>query len=386
MKKILSHWSTICIITTSIFITGCLDEFNPPEIANSETLLVVEGNISDVETNIKLTSTTPLGTDGLLPVDNANIQLESENTGSSNNLIPLGNGQYQLSATLGFNDKYRIRIETESDIYVSEFLELVSTPAIDSVGWEEVDDLFQVHVSTHDDSNQTRYYLWNFEETWLYRSRYTSNYIYGDSSLIPRRRDQRISTCWRTLSSTSILVGTTINLTEDVVFKEPLHRIVPEDNLKLSNTYSILVKQYALTEDAYNFWELLKKNSESLGTFFDPQPSQLPSNITCISNPDRQVIGFISASQEQQERIFVKRSDLPFRNIPFAPSSFCEIDTIENIPAEITDQFSSGINLATNEILDMFTGRITGYESVPRFCADCRVFGGETIEPDFWRN
>lgn len=372
------------ILGISLLLVSCLDEYNPPEITESETILVVEGNISDVETNIRLTSTSPLDAGALITVEDAIVSIESENGGTVGSLENTGGGFYTLKTNLSFNDSYRIKIEAESETYFSEYLNLLLTPPIDSVGWEEVDDVFQVHVSTHDNSNQTQYYLWNFEETWQYRSRFPSNYEFVDDGLIPRK--EQISTCWRSQPSTSILVATTVNLTENIVSKQPLIRIIPQDNLKLSNRYSILVKQFALSEDAYNFWELLKRNSESVGTFFDPQPSQLPSNIECTSDPSKSVIGYISASQQREQRIFVRRSDLPFRNIPFAPISFCEIDTIENTPDAISQQFKSGINLPTFELFNFFTGQIEGYESVPRGCADCRLFGGENVEPDFWRN
>lgn len=368
------------------FLTTCLDEYNPPEITNSETVLVVEGNISDTETRIRLTQTSNLSEDELIEVNNARVILENENGGFSVELTPESKGFYGVTVPLDNADKYRIQIQTEGNVYASEYLALLPTPTIDSVGWESVDDRFQVHISTRGDENSSRYYLWSFEETWLYRSRLPSNFIYEDNMVVPRPRDEQINTCWSTEKSTSILIGTTINLSQNVVSKLPLHVIEPTQNLKLSNRYSILVKQYAISKEAFEFWDLLKKNSESLGTFFDPQPSQLPTNLTCISNPEKAVIGFVAASQEQQERIFVNRSDLPFRNIPFATVSFCERDTIANSPQALQDKFASGTNLITFEIINMFSGQVVGYEGVTRSCADCRVFGGTNQEPDFWNN
>ena len=379
---------TIAVVISLFFLSACLDEYNPPEIVNSEPLLVVEGNISDVETSIRLSSTSTLGNNALVPVENAVVRLESENQGILENLTYTNNGQYSIENDLAFNDRYRIVIEAESDTYVSEYLDLLPTPKIDSVGWEQVDGVFQVHVSTHDDTQSTRYYLWEFEETWLYRSRYNSYFTYEEGEFFPRARDNQIYFCWKSEPSSAVLVGTTVNLTEDVIFKQPVQQIVPQDNLKLSNRYSILVKQYALTKEAYEFWELLKKNSESVGTFFDPQPSQLPTNINCTTDPNKQVIGYISASQVKEERLFVSRIDLPFDNIPFFPTSLCELDTVLFAEGqdEVELQFGGGFNLPTLEIVSLFSGIVIGFESAPRQCADCRIFGGTNQEPEFWRN
>jgi hypothetical protein len=80
---------------------------------------------------------------------------------------------------------------------------------------------------------------------------------------------------------------------------------------QLSVLYSIFVRQYALTEDGYNFLSLMQSNTESLGTIFDPQPSQLKGNIQCLTNPNEPVVGYVSAGTVQQQRIFISRNQLP---------------------------------------------------------------------------
>lgn len=385
MEGSINLYQVLSFLAIMIFMSACLDEYNPPEIVNSESVLVVEGNISDTGTAIRLTQTANLSEDVLIPVDNALVRIENEDGSFRFELSSGSEGFYNAIVPLAENDKYRIRIQAEGNEYVSEFLSLLPTPAIDSVGWESVDDRFQVHVSTQGDENSSRYYLWSFEETWMYSSRYPSFFIYRDGAPEPRTAEELISICWKTGSSTSIQIGTTINLEENVVSKQPIHVIEPTQNLKLSRRYSILVKQYAISKEAFEFWDLLKKNSESLGTFFDPQPSQLPTNLTCTNDPDKPVIGFLSASQVQEERIYVNRSDLPFRNIPFATVSSCELDTISRDPEDLRMAFASGINLITFEIFDD-TGLFVGYESAPRQCVDCRLFGGTTEEPEFWNN
>lgn len=318
MVNSLNNYRAILFLSIFFFTVACLDEYDTPQIKNSERLLVVEGNIGDRETSIRLSRANNLNDNMPFPVYYARVVLENE-SGSLNEVLSLtDNGLYHTEIALDTEDRYRIHIQDEGDEYVSEYLELLNTPRIDSIGWEDNVGVFQVHVSTHDENNNTRYYLWRFEETWRYRAISSSDNIYQGndetSEYIP---------CWRTEESTSIQIGSTINLVQDIVFKRPIHVIEPTASLRLSDRYSILIKQYAISKESFEFWQLLKQNTESLGTFFDPQPSQLPTNITCINNPDKPVIGFLSASKEQQERMFVNRRDLPFRNIPFASSFTC---------------------------------------------------------------
>jgi hypothetical protein len=74
--------------------------------------------------------------------------------------------------------------------------------------------------------------------------------------------------------------------------------------------YSILVKQYALTEDGYHYYQILKKNTESLGSIFDAQPSELTCNFHSLQDPTEIVIGFFSASSVVQKRIFIDKSQV----------------------------------------------------------------------------
>jgi len=59
--------------------------------------------------------------------------------------------------------------------------------------------------------------------------------------------------------------------------------------------YSIEVTQYALTPEAFTYWELLKKNTEQLGSIFDASPSSSLTNIAAINSKDL-VIGYVSVS------------------------------------------------------------------------------------------
>jgi len=317
MANSLNRYQTTLLICIILFFISCLDEYNPPQIQNSERILVVEGNIGDKETNIRLSRTNNLSSNTPFPVYYARVILEKESDGTDKVLEMIGDGLYHAKEDLNIGERYRVLIQDGDYEYVSEYLELLETPQIDSVGWEDNVGLFQVHVSTHDKNNDTRYYLWRFKETWVYNVISNSD-IYGGSG-----ENREYEPCWTTEASTSVQIGTTINLTKDIIFKQPIHVIEPTTNLKLSKRYSILVKQYALSKEAYGFWQLLKKNTEGLGTFFDPLPSQLPTNITCIEDSDRPVIGFLSASSEQQKRMFVNKRDLPYRGIPFATSFGC---------------------------------------------------------------
>ena len=76
-------------------------------------------------------------------------------------------------------------------------------------------------VNTHDDSESSRYYKWDYIETWEYHAPYPSYYtnVNKRSFLAPEDMAQ---TCYKTVPSTKIVVGSTVRLNEDVVRDFPL--------------------------------------------------------------------------------------------------------------------------------------------------------------------
>jgi hypothetical protein len=78
------------------------------------------------------------------------------------------------------------------------------------------------------------------------------------------------------------------------IYDQPII-FIPIATQRLSVLYTIMVRQYGLTEAAYNFLYMMEQNSEALGTIFDPQPSQLTGNIQCLTNPSEPVVGYVSA-------------------------------------------------------------------------------------------
>lgn len=385
MKNLLSKIFFIALFL-SVFITSCLEEFNAPLSSSLENILIVEGTISDVNASIRLSRSVGLGNDSsFLAEENAQITLEDESGNIYARLTHQSDGLYQASDTINTTIPYRVRIEiSDNEAYVSELLTFLPTPPIEELDWEFIsNDQLQIQVSTTGNETTSPYYFWNYEETWEYFTRLNSYFIYQDGEVLPRPRDQGIYTCWQNKPSISIQVLSTVNLSENVVSKFPLQTFNPLENGRLAIRYSILVKQYALTKEAFEFWKLLKGNTENVGTLFDAQPSQLSSNLTSVNDPNRPVIGFISASQEQQKRIFIARDDVPFEGVIEIPRPVCEVDSISLNPDEIRRTFESGVILPITEV-SRDDGLVIGYQTAPISCSDCRVLGGTNKRPDFW--
>jgi hypothetical protein len=120
----------------------------------------------------------------------------------------------------------------------------------------------------------------------------------------------------------------------------------------------------------------MKKNTESLGTIFDAQPSEIKGNIYSASDPAEPVIGNISATTIEEKRIFIERVDLDgWRFIQDCPSY-----TIPNNPDSIREAYDRGIEIYGA----VFMPSLVSYLFASPKCVDCTRRGGSLIRPSYW--
>ena len=128
----------------------------------------------------------------------------------------------------------------------------------------------------------------------------------------------------------------------------------------------------------------LKKNTESIGTLFDPLPTQLTGNIQCINNPSEPVIGYIGAYSIEEKRIFISKKELPENWKTITGYENCtRLDTVDNTPEDIAAQFGAEGSIPVYELLSQRGPGVIGYLYSTKTCIDCRV-RGTNVRPAFW--
>jgi hypothetical protein len=361
---------------------SCLDPYPAPASVSHISYLVVEGFFStgNGPTVIGLSRTSPLASGDIrIPEAKATVIIQ-DNQGGTYSLTETESGFYSALPLVIDPDKtYRLKIKTTSNKeYASDFVPFKQTPVIDSVSWAVDGNDLHIYANAHDDNNNTHYYLWKYDETWAYHSAFPSQFKFVGGKIIPRGADD-VFYCWRTLYSTQILISSSARLARDFISQYAVETL-PLTSQKTQSEYSILLHQFALTKDGFEYWQQLKKNTENVGTIFGPQPSQIVSNIRCTTNPEEPVIGFFSACSIQQKRIFIFNGDLPRRRHETGYES-CEQDTL------FTAQIPSygGGDLLTTAITGGRPPVTIGYLKSSTDCVDCRVHGGTTIKPYFWK-
>jgi hypothetical protein len=212
---------------------------------------------------------------------------------------------------------------------------------------------------------------------------YYSGFMTNGITIVARPLDKQIYQCFANDISTSILLGSTAKLTQDVVYQNPVI-FIPSTSEKIGVRYSILLRQYALTSEAFKFWTSLKKNTEQLGSIFDAQPSQINGNIHNLNNPAEAVVGYISTSTVQTKRIFIDDTELPRNWRPDYPVA-CQLDSFYySNPKSGQNEVGTLISGSEIPISSFGIRTIEGYLGSSRPCVDCTL-RGKTAPPAFWQ-
>jgi len=399
MKKIV--FLLLLVIAAAV---SCRKPYNSPVVASQASYLVVEGVISSGSdsTFITLSHTVNVASKVVVnPLTGATVTVEGDQN-ASYPLTEIGNGNYTCAGlNLDNAHNYRLNIKTsDGKVYQSDYLAVLNSPPIDSISYDTKGTVFSpglnVYVNTHDASNKVVYYRWDYKETWIFHANFESFfYSNGDTVLGRNLLTNDITYCWHNDSSSTIVLGSSAKLSRNVIYNQPIVQIASSSE-KVGDEYSILVRQYALTADAYSFYTNLKKNTEQLGSIFDAEPSQLVGNI-----PSEPVIGYVSVGSTSSQRIFIKNQQLPnWHTQAFYPDSVCMLAFGPNSPCCYykyppgpPNQVDAYINYLKSGISDPLIpidaiGRPgsppIGYTAAARKCADCTLRGSNK-KPSFWK-
>lgn len=377
------------ILLITVMLVACKKPYNPTVINSAKSYLVVEGVINTNDTTtIKLSRTVNLSAGTTTNPVEATVRVESD-AGEVYPLTSFGPGIYKLmDQPLGSSHKYRLYIHTANDgnEYRSDFAEVKNAPPIDSIGFKIAAKGIQIYVNAHDDANKTEYYRFDYWETWRFHAKYASEYISnGINDVVYRPTEKRIFYCFQSHRSSSIVLGSTAKLTHNVLYQLPILDIGSASE-KIETKYSIQVRQYALTAEAYNFWQSLKKNTEQLGSIFDAEPTQLKGNIHNVKDNNDVVVGYISVGSVAIKRIFIPNELLPIEWQPDYPYD-CNLDTAWYSHPKTGSNDVQAILVPELEIPVSSFGsgpRPSGYTASSRECVDCTI-RGVTKAPDFWK-
>ena len=368
---------------------SCIEEFNAGTI-EFEDAIVIEATITNEFSfqKILLSRTFRFEENGPQAESGAIIQV----TSSSNNTytfhetetgVYISDIQFSAQPTVS----YQLSITSSNGrAYTSELTQLTSSSSsIDNIyamretNIDGVDGIV-VYLDSSDPTNSSKYYGYEFEETyqiiapkWVPDQFIITNLDPFAFNIGPRTQEERL--CYKMVKSQGRLIASTNLLSEDRISKF-LVKFFPIDDIRNNSRYSILVKQYTLSAPSHRFFETLNNFSSSESLFSQNQPGFLARNVFSTTNPEEKVLGYFEVSSIAQERFFFNRSDYTIERYPWV--------SCEPFEANPPETLSLSSLVRTNKV--SYWAGAFGPEPifiVNRLCGDCTEFGSN-IKPDFW--
>lgn len=371
---------------------SCISPITPHlNKTDSKGLLVVEGQITDQPGPfiVKLTSTDPVGivyTPN--PILNADV-LIIDNQGNSFRLYGDSSGSYKTADTTlrgVAGNTYTLKITTaDSTEYFSSPVLMQSVPDIDNVyfqavtqtrfsqGQTYVDNWLNILLDSHDSNGITKYWRYDFEETWEVNM-ISDQVTVHHSPIHPENVDKQFivqidnkKICWITKPSAAILIASTAKNPVDEIKGLVIESLGPgEDRLHIR--YSILVKQYAISAELYNYLQELNDVNANLGGIYSKIPSPVYGNITCSDN-NIKALGYFAASSVKEKRLFINRSQVQVSTVGINNGCY---------------YFDYNVASSQPDVLfgpDILTGK--NVYTTNTDCSDCTVYG-TNVKPSFW--
>ena len=367
-------------------LLGCRTPYEPEVPATELRVLVVEGYLDTegLKSELKLSRTAPLGaSSAFIPELRAKVLLKS----ASGQVFPLtetGLGTYIFERNIDEKQSYLLEIELSSgERYVSEGLQPIVTPEIIDAGFKLDEEGVEVFVSTQGNANADDF-LWTFEETWIYRPRIRTAYIYVPElkNVRDRKDAEQTSLCFKTEPSPGILLETSSRFKDQVVFQKTITEI-PKGDERIMERYSILVSQKGLASKDVPFWEILKKNTEDIGSIFSPLPSLIGGNIKSLDAAKNPVIGQVSLGVIRQKRIYINQVQVSPWNYLDPKFNDCVIGEEAILAIDYQKIFGNGAVVPARPLMVGTT--IVGYYPSSKRCTDCTLYASKT-KPSFWKD
>jgi len=376
----------------SIFFLGCITPYEPEIKAGASDILVVEGVIQEgYNTVIKLSKARPVSSDQPAEAVEGAVTILCDNGMTyptvlqQENDIPIP-GAYRVSEPITFdmNAKYAVQIRIGDRQYQSDYVVPVRTPAIDEVTWEydKGNKQVKIKLSTYDPENTISCYQWRYDEDWEHLSNAYS-FLRYDPELnevveLDLFKPENRYHCWKKKASSKLLIGNAENIT-DYIIKDQLIECfdVFENDDRFNFLYSMNVKQYGLTNEAYTYYKNIETNLKETGSLFGAQPTEMEGNIRNMEDPKEPVIGYISAATETTKRIYISVEELE-------PGAYLLEDCEDKDTSAVGDnERHRSLHFAGLRIRER---DINIYKWAPMKCVDCTTRGGTKNKPDFWPN
>ena len=385
-----------------IVLVGCIERYYPEEDDLRTGTLVINAHLTNMagEQVIEISRSVGLTYPSFDPVSGSLVEVMRAD-GEFREFLEFSPGYYKAELDETFlqtGASFMLHVSTpDGNEYESRFDMLRPVPGIDSIYYlvetnsfaSESDSIsgIRFYLDFTYDNEDYEYIRWDLTETYEYHNSVDLEYFFLDLDhwLKPVPDTSIYDICYITNELFQIHSMSLGSLDFGHYVKKPFS-FVPNDEQeqKLHHKYSLLVRQYSLGEEAFYYWNDLKKNSQEQGSLFDSQPALLKSNIRNVNDENEYVLGFFSMAGMVEKRAFAIEPD----GLDLSPYDYHCYPRKHKPDADEPILWRVGYKYPYDLVPMYFTRpRESGLplRGMNKACVDCREYKNSTdIKPDFW--
>ncbi len=398
-----------CAFLIPFYFVGCVEPFDA-ETQVFEEDLVIDARLTDEikKHEILLSRARPFEVDAINTESNASVLIEDD-SGQEFVFEEVDPGRYVSILAFGAqqNKVYRLLVTTaDGELYASKTVETPTSGNIEALyaarttndsGEEGVSILIDAIAS----ENDIGYFRYEYEETYkiiapfwnpfdfvvidsLFQRTDLGDYDGFEVGIKPKEKEERV--CYNSNTSKDILQSSSKGLNEGTLNTFAI-RFLNRNNYIISHRYSIVVRQYTQTQDAFGYYQRLNDFSSSESVFSEIQPGFLQGNIFARNNKEEKVLGYFEVTSVNSERLYFNYADL-FSNEPLPPFAInCEPVQQQPIFSPTMPPSSPLIDAIRNGLVKYHAtnegNALIPYKGKDRRCGDCTSWGSN-VKPDFW--
>ena len=367
-----------------LLLGACIETFEADFNGENEAGLAIEGTIiSDSTVVFQLSKTLPIKQ----TADNMDdfkdyLQVYAElcvkgSDGSCWQGRAMGNGQYQVAiGTLRPDATYQVEIVYDGATYQSAPQQPLAMSGIESLSFHQphADAPVTVSLDSYEtDLSEPKYYLWFYEEDWEVRAIFVTDRLFdpGSGGII-KYSTPPVAQGWCYNTCPEFVLATTEAMVENRIKGLSLLNI-EHTNSRLSCLYSIRVQQRNLSREEYEYYQVRAKLNNEMGGLFTPQPTALPTNITC-SDSKRKVIGYVGCCMG----VASAQLYIPTEKVNYVQPVNC--DAGDGPEGSMFDKYQAGYQIAEFVAPD-------SYIWAKERCVDVRTYmANPKGRPSWWPN
>lgn len=362
IKKLQPLLASVLLVS----LWGCLSQIDlPAPPSDAENIAITATLRKDVPSVLDVRVVTVDNFSGFsapIPIDNANIFLKDDLGNAS--FVPLRfSGQYRRVLEGGEGEvvveagrSYQLEVNLGNGrVYTSEFEQLSAVPKATGISYAVETREAISETGSIIDQDFVRFFI----DTPLRLNGSSSKAVLKWDMEGVHKIVESVPENVQVPNQKTCYIFEDLQLERPVVFngnesaKDVLERqFIIEERVdsRFAQGFYLVVRQQAITEGAFDYWESIRKVVDRSGNFFDEPPGKIRGNFSNLENPDEDVFGYFSAVQEDTIRLYIPPSALDLTIFPECPAT---------IPA--------------------------GQEPPRAFCFDCLLLRNSTIQkPDFW--